>query len=116
MRILWMTFGLTALALGFAGIALPLLPTVPFILLAAFCFGRSSERMHRWLHEHRVFGPMIDDWNTSGAIRRPAKIWATISIACVFLLSVILGVGWHVIAIQAAVLSLVLLFIWTRPG
>lgn len=115
MRALWAGIGLTALALGFVGVVLPLLPTVPFLLLAAFCFARSSDRLHDWLLAHRLFGPMIEDWRRSGAIRPGAKRAATLSIVAVFLVSVVLEVKPMVLTIQAAVLGCVLIFIWTRP-
>lgn len=116
MRVLWLMGGATSLALGVAGIALPLLPTVPFLLLAAFCFARSSERLHDWLVSHPTFGPPIDDWRRSGAISRRGKWAATVSIAAAFLLSLALGVGAKILLIQAVTLGCVLLFIWTRPA
>ncbi len=103
------------MGLGMIGIILPLLPTVPFLLLAAFCFARSSERLHAWMLEHPRLGPPIQDWQQSGAINPQAKKWATISIAAVFLLSLAVGVKTTVLIIQAVVLSAVLFFIWTRP-
>ncbi|MEL6522002.1 MAG: YbaN family protein [Pseudomonadota bacterium] len=115
MRIVWATCGIIALCLGTLGIALPLLPTVPFLLLAAFCFARSSPQLHKWLIEHPVFGPPIQDWSRNGSIGLPAKRAATASIAVVFLISVFLGLSIYLLAIQAVVLSMVLLFIWTRP-
>jgi hypothetical protein len=59
---------------------------------------------------------MIQDWQSSGAIRPGAKKAATLSIAAVFILSLILGAPATVLAIQAVVLSCVLIFIWTRPN
>lgn len=116
MRYLWASLGLVCVALALVGVFLPLLPTVPFLLLASFLFARSSSRLHNWLLSHRTFGPMIDDWNSSGAIRLPAKKMATVSIVGVFSISLILGVPHHVLIIQAVVLSCVLIFIWTRPS
>ena len=116
MRFLYAALGLLSLAFGVIGIVLPLLPTVPFLLLAAFFFANSSERLHSWLISHRVFGPMIMDWNERGAIRPAAKKAATVSIAAVLLLSLVLGAPSHVILIQMVVLTAVLTFIWTRPG
>ena len=116
MRIIWLIFGLIALGLGCLGVVLPLLPTVPFILLAAFCFAKSSNRLHGWLLSHPLFGKMIQDWRQSGAISTKAKKMATISIALVFSISVITGVKPLILTIQAAVLGCVLLFIWTRPA
>jgi hypothetical protein len=59
--------------LGVAGALLPVLPTTPFILLAAACFARSSERFYVWLLENRVFGPLIRDWRAHRAMPRHAK-------------------------------------------
>ncbi|KNG93909.1 YbaN family protein [Pseudaestuariivita atlantica] len=116
MKSVWYASGLTALALGLLGVVLPLLPTVPFILLAAFCFAKCSPRMQAWLENHATFGPMIHDWREKGAISRPAKRLATVSIAIVFAISLALGVATWVLAIQAIALLCVLVFIWTRPS
>jgi len=115
MRMLWFTTGVLAVAIGSVGIFVPLLPTVPLMILAAFCFGKSSPRLHRWLVRHPVYGPHIRDWQQRGAIHPGAKRVATISIAVAFGLSVLLGVRAAILAAQAAVLLAVLVFIWTRP-
>ena len=80
-RTLWASGGLAALSLGLAGIPLPLLPTTPFLILAAYCFSKSSQRLHDWLLEHPRFGPPIRDWREHGAIPRRAKIIATAMMA-----------------------------------
>ncbi|SDX39538.1 hypothetical protein SAMN05444358_105133 [Ruegeria halocynthiae] len=116
MQYLWAGLGLLCVALAMIGIVLPLLPTVPFLLLAAFFFARSSSRLHNWLLSHRTFGPMIVNWQSSGAISPGAKRAATLSIAAVFGLSALLSVPSHVLIIQAIVLSGVMTFIWTRPN
>ena len=116
MRFVWLTLGLISLALAVIGIILPLLPTVPFLLLAAFFFARSSERLHNWLLSHRTFGPFINDWNQSGAIRLKAKRLATLSVVAVLGVSILLKASVLVIIIQCVTLSLVMLFIWTRPS
>jgi uncharacterized membrane protein YbaN (DUF454 family) len=115
MRFLWAALGLLSLGLGLVGVVLPLLPTVPFILLAAFFFARSSERLHNWLLDHPTFGPAINDWQTHGAVSRRGKKMATLSVAIVFGISLILGLRWHILLIQAVTLSCVMLFLWTRP-
>ncbi len=116
MQFLWAGLGLVCVALAMVGVVLPLLPTVPFLLLAAFFFARSSSRLHNWLITHRLFGPMILDWQRSGAIRPAAKKAATLSVAAVFGLSVVLSAPPHVLIIQAVVLGGVMVFIWTRPS
>ncbi|WP_420585541.1 YbaN family protein [Ruegeria sp.] len=116
MQYLWATLGLICVGLAMIGVVLPLLPTVPFLLLAAFFFARSSSRLHNWLVTHRTFGPLILDWQRSGAIRPGAKKAATLSVVAVFGLSVLLTLPSHVLIIQAVVLSAVMIFIWTRPN
>lgn len=115
LRPIWATLGAIALILGAVGMFLPFLPTVPFLLLAGFCFGKSSARLHRWLLEHPVFGPPIRNWNDRGAISRRAKYLASLSILAALAMSWAMGFGPWVIAIQALALVGVCLFIWTRP-
>ncbi|MBY6049298.1 YbaN family protein [Vannielia litorea] len=115
MRALWGLAGSLALLLGLLGVILPLLPTVPFVLLAAFCFARSSDRLHRWLVSHRSFGPMIENWQSKGTIGRSAKIAVTLSVVVVFSISVGFQLASEILIIQCVILSCVMLFIWTRP-
>jgi len=70
---LWTVLGLLSLLLGGIGVVLPLLPTTPFVLLAAACFTRSSPRLHRWLLESELFGPILLDWEKNRCISRKVK-------------------------------------------
>ncbi len=115
MRAVWLLCGAVALALGVLGLFLPLLPTVPFLLLAAFCFARSSERLHDWLLAHPTFGPPIKDWQRRGAIRWRTKWVSSVSILVAFGISIVLGVNQVILAIQSVTLIGVATFIWTRP-
>ena len=74
MRILYLFFGTVSVVLGLIGIVVPRLPTVPFMLLAAFCFARSNPAWERKSGEHPRFGPPIRAWRERGAIARPGKI------------------------------------------
>ncbi|WP_298851363.1 YbaN family protein [uncultured Ruegeria sp.] len=116
MQYLWAGLGLLCVALATVGVVLPLLPTVPFLLLAAFFFARSSSRLHNWLLSHQLFGPLILDWQSSGAIRPVAKKAATVSVAAVFGISILMSAPIFVLGIQAVVLGGVMIFIWTRPS
>lgn len=115
MRGLWTLAGGASLALGIIGVFLPLLPTVPFVLLAAFCFARGSERFHDWLVEHPRFGPAIRDWRETGAISRKGKLAAVLGIFAAFGISLALGVRPSILVVQGVVLTGVLCFILTRP-
>ena len=75
-RLLWLGAGVLSLVLGIIGIFLPLLPTTPFVLLAAFCLSRGSSRAERWLLDHPRLGPLVRDWRASRAIPLRAKQWA----------------------------------------
>jgi uncharacterized protein len=80
-RAVYLILGLAAVALGVVGIFLPILPTVPFMLLAAFFFARSNPVWERRILEHPRFGPPILAWRERGAIGRGAKIAAVIALA-----------------------------------
>lgn len=66
------------LILAIIGIFLPGLPTVPFLLLAAWFSARSSPRLHQWLHRHPIFGKLLTDWETNKSISRKSKIIAVL--------------------------------------
>lgn len=86
------------------------------MLLAAFCFAKSSNAAHNWLINHNIFGPAILDWQSRGAISGRGKIAASTTIVLSFALSVTLVVPGYVLAAQVVVLAGVMLFIWTRPS
>ena len=115
MRLVWIGLGLLAVGLGVVGLLLPLLPTTPFMLLAAACFAKSSPRLHDWLVNHRVFGPAIADWRDHRAIRPKAKRMALVAMSAAFGLSLFLGLPVRVLAVQAVVLVVMGSWIWTRP-
>lgn len=114
-RILWMALGLLSTACGIAGIVLPLVPTTPFLLLAAFAFARSSPRLHTWLVTHPRLGPPIRDWHAHGAISRRAKIAAAAVMAATLGGSFLAGVSTRVLIIQAIVMAGAATFVLTRP-
>ncbi|CAA6821615.1 MAG: Unknown protein [uncultured Sulfurovum sp.] len=115
-KYIWLLLGFITLGLAILGVLLPLLPTVPFLLLASFFFAKSSEKLHTWLLNHELFGTMISDWHERGAISKNAKYFATLSIALVLAISLFMAVKPLVLSIQIVLLSMVLLFIWTRPN
>ncbi|MFW5330269.1 YbaN family protein [Hydrogenophaga sp. ZJX-1] len=85
--LLWAA-GSLALLLGLVGVVLPGLPTTPFILLAAACYAKASPRLHRWLLNHRLTGPMLRDWETHRSLTRRNKIVAVVSMAVMVSVSI----------------------------
>lgn len=113
-RWLYLIAGLGSVALGVLGILLPLLPTVPFMILAAFCFARSSPRFERMLIEHDVFGPHILRWREHRAVSRRGKKAASAA----FAVSAIVGVvfapwPWLLAPILAGIIGAT--WMWRLP-
>ncbi|RFC67661.1 MULTISPECIES: YbaN family protein [Mesorhizobium] len=114
MRIVWLISGLASLALGGLGVVLPLLPTTPFVLLAAFCFARSSPALHIWLLRNPTFGKAIRDWRTNRAISRGGKTTSTLAMVLSLAVSLALAVDPVIIIVQALALSGAATYILTR--
>lgn len=117
MRLVFLILGLGFTALGFVGAFLPLLPTVPFLLLAAGCFARSSERLEHWLLSHPQFGPLLTDWRERGAIPKRAKLMALGGSTLGLLLFVTLRQpGWPLGLAVAGVIAFGMVYVFTRPS
>lgn len=115
MKLVWMMLGLLAVGAAVAGVVLPLVPTTPFLLLAAFAFARSSPRLEAWLLNHPRFGPLIVDWRMEGAIGRRSKAVAVTTMAATPAVTWAIGANATVLSVQIVVLSVAALFVLTRP-
>jgi uncharacterized membrane protein YbaN (DUF454 family) len=114
-RTLYLVAGFTALILAVAGVVLPVLPTTPFVLLAAACFARSSQRFHDMLLTNRIAGPIIREWVEHRSIPRRVKRWVYVLLALSFGSSILVMPSlWHkgMLALLGAVLAL---FVWRIP-
>lgn len=110
-RWLYWCVGVSALVTGLVGIVVPVLPTTPFILLAAACFAKSSQRFHDWLLKHPVTGPIIHDWSCYHSVPPGVKGWAYLMMTLSFGISIlVVDAGWlkTMLAITALVLFLYL--------
>ncbi len=116
LRYLWLAAGFLSFGAGIAGVVLPLVPTTPFLILSAYCFARSSDRLHDWLVNHPRFGPPIRDWRDHRAISARGKRLSIVAMAAVLAISFAVGVKSWIIAIQVGVLIVMGLFILTRPS
>lgn len=105
------------LALGFIGAFIPVLPTTPFLLLAAYFYSKADSRLLIWLKEHKLFGPPLKDWQESGVIGIKAKWLATIMLLLVICWRIpLLDIPLAVKIFAALILIGVLVFIWSRPS
>ncbi len=114
-RALWVAAGGLALATGVVGIFLPLLPTTPFVLVAAFCFARGSERCERWLLAHPRFGPMVRGWRARRAIPLRVKqlAWTMMAAGSTWAwLTLPPRIGW----LPAVVCAATAFWMWRLPS
>jgi len=116
-RVLLLISGWLCLILGAIGVFLPVLPTTPFLILAAFCFSRSSRRIHQWLLSQQLFGPLIRAWEEHGVIPLRAK-WLSTTMMLILISYPMLFMPIPVLGKSLMGLSIVcvLIYIWTRPS
>lgn len=104
-----------SLALGFLGIFLPVLPTTPFVLLAAWAAARSSPTLLAWLERHPMFGQMLRDWRKGGMVSRKAKWGATGTMAASAVFLLLTVSKWWAAAMAIGCMATVLVWLWCRP-
>jgi uncharacterized protein len=113
--ILWRALALLFMVLALIGLLLPVVPSVPFLLAAAWAGGKGWPALEAWLLAHRTFGPPIRDWRAHGAVPRKAKWLATVmmcgSATILWLSPVPPWVRWVVYGTMASVC----LWLWLRP-
>lgn len=106
----WLVHGLghVALGLGLLGALLPVLPTVPFLILAAACYARSSARFHRWLVNHRYLGPPVQAWyrHRSLTLQQKLVFGAMFTVGLAFSAAFFLPGGWPRVAAAVVWLGL----------
>lgn len=115
-RAIWLAVGLVFMACGVIGALLPVIPTTPFLLLAAYCFARSSPRLDQWLRGHRTFGPLIANWERNGAIDRRSKTLALATMALSPIVTYTIGVPPWALVMQILVLAGAAIFVASRPS
>ncbi len=111
----WTLAAYACLGLALAGVVVPVLPTTPFALLAAYCAARGSTRLYAWLVAHRVLGPVIRDWDEHRAVSRRTKVVATgtMGVSAAILL-LVAGPGWTLLGV-ATLMTTMAAWLWLRP-
>jgi uncharacterized membrane protein YbaN (DUF454 family) len=120
-RVLFVVAGMICVGLAYLGAILPGLPATPWVLLASYCFARSSPRLERWLKRSPIFGRLLHDWHTHRGIRRPVKVVAVALVLTVVSLSILYGglpawVKWFIGALATVGICVIVFVVPTIPG
>jgi uncharacterized membrane protein YbaN (DUF454 family) len=115
LRIAFAVIGTIALAIGVLGIVLPILPTTPFLLLAAACYARASTRLYGWLLGQSALGPIIARWRESGSLAPGVKVRAIVIVVVTFSVSILLVDALLVRALLLVTAAIVTVFLARLP-
>lgn len=115
MRIFWHITGGVFLALAVIGAFLPVMPTVPFLLVAAWAFAKSSPALRERILNNPLYGPQVRAWQERGAVGRMAKIWAVSAMATGVAMALYLALPLWVVAVQATICLTVSAYLISRP-
>ncbi|SEC76305.1 YbaN family protein [Pseudomonas anguilliseptica] len=114
-RWLWLVVAYLSIGMAMLGVLLPGLPTTEFVLLAAWAASRSSPRLAAWLESHRLFGPLLRDWQNGGLIARRTKWVASLSMLLALSILLLTVNHWPSVVFAATGMGCGALWIWSRP-
>ena len=87
-KLFWNVLGFLSLGMAYVGVITPGIPYSIFVVFAAYCFSKGSERMHRWIYNHKIFGPFLTNWNTKRVFPQKMKFFM------LFMMSTSLVIMW----------------------
>ena len=114
-NLLWRTAALLAFAIGIVGVVVPVLPTVPFLILSAWAASKGWPAFELWLLEHRFYGPHIRQWREQGIVPRTAKIWAVLTMLCSAVVLQLLDTPRWLQLGAPLMMAVVAVWLWRRP-
>jgi uncharacterized membrane protein YbaN (DUF454 family) len=115
-KFLWNILGFLCLGLAYIGIILPGFPYSIWIVCAAYCFSKGSERMHKWLYNHKLFGPFLTNWSEKNVFPTKMKFFMIGMMTLSLVLMYTSGVSLKGINFTAMTMSLVAIWAWRFPG
>jgi uncharacterized membrane protein YbaN (DUF454 family) len=114
-NLLWRAAALAAFVIGVVGIAVPVLPTVPFLILSAWAASKGWPSFEQWLLQHRFYGPHIRRWRERGIVPRTAKLWAILTMSGSAILLLLLDVPAWLQVGAPLTMAIVAVWLWRRP-
>jgi uncharacterized protein len=115
-KFLWKILGFLSLGMAYVGVITPGLPYSPFVVFAAYCFAKSSPRMHAWIMNHKTFGPFITNWNQKRVFPLKLKFFMLASMSVSLLIMFFTGVKTIGIISTAIFMGLVAIWAWRFPS
>lgn len=115
-KLFWNVLGFICLGLAYVGVVTPGFPYSIWIVAAAYCFSKGSERMHRWLYNHKIFGPFLTNWNQKRVFPTKMKYFMLAMMSLSLTLMWVSGVKLIGIISTAVIMALVAVWAWKYPG
>jgi uncharacterized membrane protein YbaN (DUF454 family) len=115
-KIFWNCLGFLSLGMAYIGVITPGIPYSPFVVFAAYCFSKGSERMHRWIYNHKLFGPFLTNWNQKRVFPTKMKYFMLAMMGSSLIIMMFSGVKTIGIIYTAIFMSCVAVWAWRFPG
>jgi uncharacterized membrane protein YbaN (DUF454 family) len=115
-KLFWNCLGFLSLGMAYVGVITPGIPYSPFVVFAAYCFSKGSERMHRWIYNHKIFGPFLTNWNTKRVFPTKMKYFMLIMMSSSLIIMFFTGVPTRGIIYTAVFMAVVAIWAWRFPG
>ena len=115
-KLFWNCLGFLSLGMAHIGVVTPGIPYSPFVVFAAYCFSKGSERMHKWIYNHKLFGPFLINWNTKRVFPLKMKYFMLAMMSTSLIIMFFTGVKSIGIISTAIFMGLVAIWAWRFPG
>jgi uncharacterized membrane protein YbaN (DUF454 family) len=115
-KILWTGLGFLSLGMAYVGVITPGIPYSPFVVFAAYCFSKGSERMHRWIYNHKIFGPFLTNWNEKRVFPLKMKYFMLFMMTTSLITMWLTAVPVRGIIYTAMFMMLVAIWAWRFPS
>ena len=115
-KFIYFTLGCLCIVMAWIGVITPGIPYSPFVVAAAFCFARSSERAHRWIMNHKIFGPFLTNWSTKRVFPQRMKYLMIAMMSLSLVLMTVSGVKLMGIISTGIFMAIVATWAWRYPS
>lgn len=115
-KFFWNVLGFLSLGMAYIGVITPGIPYSPFVVFAAYCFSKGSERMHRWIMSHKIFGPFLNNWSTKRVFPLKLKFFMLGMMSLSLVLMYTGNVPMRGIVYTAVFMALVATWAWRFPS